>query len=181
MRRLITALVLAAGLLTALGAGRGPAAHAAVTAPLAPAAAAQPAVPVAAAVSLSAVKALDARPPHTLTYDAWHWALAQRGKPYEWGQTGPGGFDCSGLVWAAYHAAGITLPRDTYQMLASDMLVPTSDPTPGTLAFYGSGHVELWTGPGMTYGAQQAGTLIGFHTFSGWWHPTEFFRVRGAG
>jgi cell wall-associated NlpC family hydrolase len=33
-------------------------------------------------------------------------ALRQRGKPYRWGAEGPGAFDCSGLTWAAWRAAG---------------------------------------------------------------------------
>ncbi len=40
------------------------------------------------------------------------WALAQAGTPYVWGgETAGVGFDCSGLVQAAYQAAGISLPR----------------------------------------------------------------------
>jgi len=34
------------------------------------------------------------------------YARAQVGKPYLWGAAGPGAFDCSGLVMAAYAAAG---------------------------------------------------------------------------
>ena len=35
------------------------------------------------------------------------YALAQRGKPYRWGAGGPDAFDCSGLTWAAWRAAGV--------------------------------------------------------------------------
>ena len=34
------------------------------------------------------------------------FAMAQLGKPYQWGAAGPGSYDCSGLVYAAYAAAG---------------------------------------------------------------------------
>ena len=35
------------------------------------------------------------------------FAMRQVGKPYQWGATGPDAYDCSGLVYAAYAAAGI--------------------------------------------------------------------------
>ena len=81
------------------------------------------------------------------------WALAQIGTPYVWGGESPGaGFDCSGLVQAAYRAAGVALPRvaqdqyDATQKLAVGMPL-----TPGDLVFFGSGprgvdHVGLFVG-----------------------------------
>jgi cell wall-associated NlpC family hydrolase len=39
------------------------------------------------------------------------FALAQAGKPYVWGASGPGSYDCSGLVQAASAAAGKTLGK----------------------------------------------------------------------
>ena len=39
------------------------------------------------------------------------FALSQLGKPYQWGAEGPNRYDCSGLVWRAYHRQGHTLPR----------------------------------------------------------------------
>ena len=39
------------------------------------------------------------------------FARGQLGKPYAWGAEGPGAFDCSGLTWAAWRAAGVVIPR----------------------------------------------------------------------
>ncbi len=81
------------------------------------------------------------------------WALAQVGTPYIWGGETPGvGFDCSGLVQAAYRAAGITLPRvaqDQYD--AGQQLQPSAPLEPGDLVFFGGGtenvsHVGIYVG-----------------------------------
>lgn len=109
---------------------------------------------------------------------AYYWALSQKGKPYEWGGTGPWGYDCSGLVMMAYRHAGIHLPRTTYGMLASPLLVRVTHPHKGDLAFYGSGHVELFKKWGYTYGAHDFGTPVSLVHYGWGWQPTEFFRVR---
>ena len=110
----------------------------------------------------------------------WHWALRQRLKPYIWGGTGPFGFDCSGLVYAAYRANGVQLPRTTYEMLDSWRLVriPKAQAGKGDLAFFGPGHVELYAGGHWTFGAAKSGTLIRFHRMNAFWHPTMYFRIR---
>lgn len=111
---------------------------------------------------------------------AWRWALHQRGKPYIWGGIGPFGFDCSGLVYAAYRAEGVTLPRTTYEMLDSWRLVriPKWKARRGDLAFFGSGHVEMYAWGNWTFGAATTGTLVGFHEMNSFWHPTMYFEVR---
>jgi cell wall-associated NlpC family hydrolase len=84
---------------------------------------------------------------------AVEWALAQIGTPYVWGGETPGiGFDCSGLVQAAYKVAGVALPRvaqDQYDDSAK--LAPGAALEPGDLVFFGDGpgsidHVGLFVG-----------------------------------
>ena len=131
-----------------------------------------PAKADSAAVAMSATR--------KLRLSAWFWARKQHGKPYIWGGTGPNGFDCSGLVYAAYRARGITLPRTTYEMLDSGRLIRIrkSQAKRGDLAFFGTGHVELYAWSDWTFGAAEPGTFVGLHRMNAYWHPTMYFRVR---
>jgi len=58
------------------------------------------------------------RTPASRAAHAVGFALRQRGKPYRWGAEGPHAFDCSGLTWAAWQAAGVTIPRTAAGQLA---------------------------------------------------------------
>jgi hypothetical protein len=85
--------------------------------------------------------------------EAVAWALTQIGTPYVWGGETPGvGFDCSGLVQAAYRQAGVVLPRVAQsQYDATVRLAPGESLVPGDLVFFGSGpaaidHVGLFVG-----------------------------------
>jgi cell wall-associated NlpC family hydrolase len=84
---------------------------------------------------------------------------------------------------AAYQHEGLYFGRDTTEMLASSRLIRVSRrrAKKGDLAFYGTGHVELVAGRKYTLGALHAGTLVGWHRLNQWWHPTMYFRIRGAG
>ncbi len=108
---------------------------------------------------------------------AYAWAVRQAGHPYAWGGTGPG-YDCSGLVMMAYRHAGIRLPRTTYRILASPLLRRVRHPRKGDLAFYGSGHVELFRTRGYTFGAHDYGSPVGLTRYGWGWVPTAFYRVR---
>jgi hypothetical protein len=84
---------------------------------------------------------------------AVHWALAQVGTPYLWGGETPGvGFDCSGLVQAAYRAAGIILPRVAQDQYDTGPPLPPGTPLqPGDLMFFGASasavtHVGIYAG-----------------------------------
>jgi cell wall-associated NlpC family hydrolase len=137
--------------------------------------------PAARAATVSSARARPAGIARHLRLAAWNYALRQRGKPYIWGGTGPRGFDCSGLVWAAYRSVGITLPRTTQEMLASRGLlirITWRQARRGDLAFFGTDHVELFRYGFWTFGAAHTGTRIGFHPINRFWHPTAYFRVR---
>jgi cell wall-associated NlpC family hydrolase len=108
---------------------------------------------------------------------AYVWASRQAGHPYAWGGTGPG-YDCSGLVMTAYRHAGVHLPRSTSEMLASPLLIRVRHPRMGDLAFYGSGHVELFRKWGYTFGAHDPGSPVGLVHYGWGWVPTAFYRVR---
>lgn len=112
---------------------------------------------------------------------AYIWAAHQHGKWYCWGGTG-GCFDCSGLVTTAYRHQGLTIGRDTLDMLDSGKLVRVGrrHVRKGDLAFFGTGHVELYVSRKYTYGALHSGTRVGWHRITQWWHPTMYFRVKGA-
>jgi cell wall-associated NlpC family hydrolase len=64
------------------------------------------------------------------------FALAQLGKSYRWGATGPGAYDCSGLVQAAYASIGVQLPRITVDQLdVGSPIYSTGELQPGDLLF----------------------------------------------
>ncbi|MFD9702936.1 C40 family peptidase [Lentzea sp. NPDC059081] len=64
------------------------------------------------------------------------FALAQLGKPYEWGGVGPDAFDCSGLVQAAYRSAGVVLPRVAADQARVGVPVARADVRAGDLVFF---------------------------------------------
>jgi cell wall-associated NlpC family hydrolase/outer membrane murein-binding lipoprotein Lpp len=89
------------------------------------------------------------------------FAYAQLGKPYAWGATGPSSYDCSGLVQAAWEAAGVSIPRDTYEQWAALPHISMSALEPGDLIFYdGEGHVAMYVGDGYIIDAPQTGESI---------------------
>ena len=120
-------------------------------------AAATPAAPAAMAASVTTAKGLPAGvSPTQAVATAIAYAEQQLGKPYLWGGTGPGSFDCSGLVMMAYKGAGISIARTSQLQWATEMRVPASQVQPGDLVFFvGSdgtpaapGHVGLVIGNG---------------------------------
>ncbi|MFI9249178.1 NlpC/P60 family protein [Streptomyces sp. NPDC053069] len=90
------------------------------------------------------------------------FARAQIGKPYVWGATGPDSYDCSGLTQAAWKAAGVTLPRTTYDQVHAGTTVSLADARPGDLVFFYDdiSHVGLYMGNGMMIHAPKPGAYV---------------------
>lgn len=101
------------------------------------------------------------------------FARAQIGCPYQWGGLGPcsSGFDCSGLVYEAYKAAHVTIPRTTFGQWPT--LHHVTDPHKGDLVFFAGsdgtttspGHVGLVLGPHRMIDAYSTGYPITVESF----------------
>ncbi|MGQ4329876.1 NlpC/P60 family protein [Streptomyces hayashii] len=90
------------------------------------------------------------------------FARAQIGKPYVWGAVGPGSYDCSGLTLAAWKAAGVTLPRTTYDQANAGATASLADARPGDLVFFYDdvSHVGVYVGNGMMIHAPKPGAYV---------------------
>jgi cell wall-associated NlpC family hydrolase len=90
------------------------------------------------------------------------FARAQIGKPYVWGAVGPGSYDCSGLTQAVWKAAGVTLPRTTYDQATAGARVSLADARPGDLVFFYDdvSHVGVYIGNGMMIHAPRPGAYV---------------------
>jgi cell wall-associated NlpC family hydrolase len=92
---------------------------------------------------------------------ALQFAYAQIGKPYEWGATGPGSFDCSGLTGAAWRAGGVSLPRVSQDQWNAGQHVAKSDLQPGDLVFFSNlQHVGIYIGGGKMIHAPRTGKNV---------------------
>ena len=84
------------------------------------------------------------------------FALAQVGDSYVWGANGPSSWDCSGLMKAAWAAAGVTLPRVSSSQYYAGTHVSQSELQPGDLVFYYTpiSHVGMYIGNGRIVNAE---------------------------
>jgi cell wall-associated NlpC family hydrolase len=111
--------------------------------------------------ALAAEPALGSVPAAAITF-----AALQLGTPYRWGGTGGGGYDCSGLVLAAYRSAGVSLPRVAQEQFdAGPAVLPGAAVLPGDLVFFGASpravsHVGIYIGGGEMIDAPHTGTVV---------------------
>ncbi len=97
------------------------------------------------------------------------YARKQLGKPYLWGGTGPGAYDCSGLTFMAWQQAGVNIGRTSQQQWADLPHEGEGDLQPGDLVFYVGalesgeappGHVAMYIGDGQILEAYATGYPI---------------------
>ncbi|MGP3966896.1 NlpC/P60 family protein [Streptomyces sp. 6N223] len=102
----------------------------------------------------------------SLAEQAIAFADEQLGDPYVWGATGPDSWDCSGLTQAAWRAAGIEIPRVTWDQVNFGTRVTRDELQPGDLVFFYDdvSHVGLYTGDGMMIHAPNPSTVVKYES-----------------
>jgi peptidoglycan DL-endopeptidase CwlO len=97
------------------------------------------------------------------------YALEQVGKPYVFAADGPDGYDCSGLVKAAYAQVGMSIPHQTGGIIGLGRPVGRNELTPGDLVFPSSGHVGIALGGGMMVHAPHPGDHVRIAPIYAFW------------
>ena len=120
-------------------------------------------------------------PTSTQAQKAVAFAYNQLGCPYVYGGTGPcsSGYDCSGLTMSAWAYAGISIPRVSYDQMASLPAVPLHTSSgafttqylhPGDiLGFAGNSHVGIYVGGGYLIDAPIPGMNVQKVKIAGWY------------
>jgi cell wall-associated NlpC family hydrolase len=107
---------------------------------------------------------------------AVRYAYNAIGKPYGWGEEGPGSYDCSGLTLAAWRAAGRSLPHNAAMQWDATAHISRSQLAPGDLVFYsGLGHVGIYVGGNQVIHAPTFGENVKISS------PVDFLSVYGYG
>ena len=86
---------------------------------------------------------------------AMNVAVAQKGDPYSYGASGPGAFDCSGLVFYSFRRAGFAhVPRSSGAQAHFAKRIPRSAMKRGDLMFFydGGGVYHVGVYAGFTHG-----------------------------
>lgn len=90
------------------------------------------------------------------------FAMAQIGKPYQWGGNGPNSYDCSGLTQQAYKAAGVSIPRVARDQATVGRAVTIENALPGDLIFpyVDYRHVAMYIGNNQVVEAPRDGVPV---------------------
>ncbi|MEV0267759.1 NlpC/P60 family protein [Hamadaea sp. NPDC050747] len=97
------------------------------------------------------------------------FALGQLGKAYRWAGEGPDGFDCSGLVLAAYKRVGKELPHNSARQFDVVRKIKRDQLQPGDLIFFYRDlhHVGIYIGGNRMVHAPTPGEKVRIDFFDG--------------
>jgi peptidoglycan DL-endopeptidase CwlO len=106
------------------------------------------------------------------------FALAQVGKPYVWGASGLGAYDCSGLTMRAWAQAGVGMSHYVPTQVGAFPRVPMDALQPGDLISYNGGsHVGMYIGNGQMVNAENPRVGVRIEpVYTPWFRPD--FAVR---
>lgn len=97
-------------------------------------------------------------------------AMQQLGKPYCWGGSGPGSFDCSGLVMYCYAKIGVSLPHSAAAQYSCGTHVSRDQLKPGDMVFFtrgrGISHVGMYVGGDSYIHAPRTGDVVKISSLS---------------
>ncbi|MFF2145291.1 NlpC/P60 family protein [Kitasatospora sp. NPDC058190] len=97
-------------------------------------------------------------------------AASKVGSPYVWGATGPGSFDCSGLMVWAFNQVGVSLPRTSQEQAGAGTRIGSdiSQAQPGDLLIFYSDahHVGIYAGNGQVLHAPKPGASVRYEAVS---------------
>jgi cell wall-associated NlpC family hydrolase len=119
-------------------------------------------------------------PTGTQAQKAVAFAYGALGCPYTWGGTGPCGvgYDCSGLTSAAWAAAGVSIPRDSYGQAGLPHVTGALQPG-DIMEFAGDSHVGLYVGGGYLIDAPTFGIPVEKVSIHSSWYAANYdFAVR---
>ncbi|PFM90082.1 lysozyme [Bacillus thuringiensis] len=111
--------------------------------------------------------------------------LKYNGNPYVWGgKSASQGFDCSGLTFWAYRAAGIKIPGSAAEQYEFTVEIDPKDAQPGDLVFfrgtYGGpnhvSHVGIYIDANTMYDSNGSG--IGYHQFTSSYWQQHYAGIR---
>lgn len=112
------------------------------------------------------------------------FALAQIGKPFVLGATGPNAYDCSGLIQRSFRQAGISLPRVANDQYAATTPIGASQLRRGDLLFWsydgnarGIHHGAIYLGDGTYVEAPRAGANVRIHKLTRGYWPSQMGRA----
>ncbi len=107
----------------------------------------------------------------------------EMGKPYQWGGTGPDGYDCSGLVYSLFGKLGISLPRTSKTQAGAGTYVSKEELIYGDLVFFARdgkniNHVGIYVGDGEFVHSPQTGDVVKTTTLMSGYYARGYYTAR---